>query len=142
MFGQLAGGLGGYLASVLIIRFSRTTVFWSSSMLIVLSLVSVEILDVTIMSFFVIVCVFQIVLNVCFTLMLAFISNIDRSGRYVATIPGLQAIGSSLGAILVGIALERFGRPGVIVSNIGFFVLCTAIMLLAYKQADRSIHSP
>lgn len=109
---------------------------------IVATLVLLDLLVLTNLSYLLLSCSFQLWINAGFCIIMALIAEVDKVGRYVALIPASQALGSFTGPLATGFALEFSGVPAMTAITVAGFVIGACIFayvdrkdLASYPQA-------
>jgi predicted MFS family arabinose efflux permease len=137
--GTLFGALGAPLAAYLR---RRIPMYWCYALVMastVATLAVLAIVELTSLSYLLLVCSFQFWINAGFCITMALTAEVDRVGRYVALIPASEALGSFVGPVVTGFALEHSGVPAMIAVACGACVLGAS--LFAYvDRTDLAAH--
>ncbi|HAG73424.1 MAG TPA: hypothetical protein DCL66_14595, partial [Gammaproteobacteria bacterium] len=136
--GQLIGGLGGFLAIWIGRYLGLRWSFLVAISVVIATLLSMEIIGVTLIVYIVIVSIFMLWINVNFSNIMSFTASIDHQGRFVSMLPGFQALGSFIGSIVAGVAFEMSGRTGVVVTSVIAFLICAICMLKAFQLSSKN----
>jgi len=131
--GGLIGGLGGFVALLLRRILGARQSFALAIIITIASLLCLEMVKITVLSYFLVATSFQLSINVNFSNVMSLIAMNDEKGRFVAMIPGLQSFGATAGSILAGFAFEKEGRVGVISVSVIAFILCAGLVLRAFQ---------
>jgi len=131
--GQLIGGLGGFFAIFICRYIGLRGSFVLANILAIITLAGLNILDITLIVYFVMIASFMLWIMVNMSNITSYIAKIDSRGRVVSMIPGLQSFGSFVGSIIAGFAFEQSGKTGVVTASIVAFLLCIICMLSAFR---------
>lgn len=121
--GTLVGTLGAPLTAYVRRRMPMHHIYALVVTGIVATLVLLDLLTLTNLSYLLLSCSFQFWINAGFCIIMALIAEVDKVGRYVALIPASQAIGSFTGPLATGFALEFSGVPAMTAITVAGFVI-------------------
>lgn len=121
--GTLFGTLGAPLAAYLRRRIPMYYCYAFTIASIVVTLAILDLITLTNFAYLILACSFQFWINAGFCLIMALTAEVDRVGRYVAMIPASESLGSFVGPIVTGIALELSGVTAMVIATVVVFVL-------------------
>ena len=141
--GTLFGTLGAPLAAYLRRRIPMHYCYAFTIASIVVTLAILDLITLTNFAYLILACSFQFWINAAFCLIMALTAEVDKVGRYVAMIPASEALGSFVGPIVTGVALEVSGVTAMVITTVAVFVAGAIVFAyvdrrdLARAQLDR-----
>ena len=135
--GTLFGTIGAPLAAFLRRRIPMYYCYAFSILCIVLTLLMLDLISLTNWIYLLLACSFQFWINAGFCLIMALIAEVDKVGRYVAMIPASESLGSFVGPIVTGIALELSGVTAMVIATVAAFVIGAGIFAYVDRK-DRA----
>lgn len=121
--GTLFGTLGAPLAAYLRRRIPMYYGYAFTILSVVVTLAILDLITLTNFAYLILACSFQFWINAGFCLIMALTAEVDRVGRYVAMIPASESLGSFVGPIVTGIALELSGVTAMVIATVVVFLL-------------------
>lgn len=121
--GTLFGAIGAPLAAWFRRRIPMYYSYGITIACLVITLLVLGKVTLTDMIYLVLVCSFQFWINAGFCLIMALIAEADKVGRFVALIPASEALGSVIGPVINGFALEFWGVTAMIFVTVLVFTI-------------------
>ena len=132
--GTLFGAIGAPLAAWFR---RRIPMYYSYGMTIFCLVSTLLILDwatLTDMIYLVLVCSFQFWINAGFCLIMALTAEVDRVGRFVALIPASESLGSVIGPVVSGFALEIWGVTALVIVTATVFIIGAGVFTFTDRK--------
>ncbi len=121
--GTMFGAIGAPLAAWFRRRIPMYYSYGITILCLVFTLLVLGWVTLTDMIYLVLVCSFQFWINAGFCLIMALTAEADKVGRFVALIPASEALGSVIGPVINGFALEFWGVTAMIFVTVSVFII-------------------
>ena len=121
--GTLFGAIGAPLAAWFRRRIPMYYSYGITILFLVFTLLVLGWVTLTDMIYLVLVCSFQFWINAGFCLIMALTAEADKVGRFVALIPASESLGSVIGPVVCGFALEFWGVTALVVVTAAVFLI-------------------
>ena len=132
--GTLFGAIGAPLAAWFRRRIPMYYGYGITILCIVLTLLLLDGLSLSDMIYLVLVCSFQFWINAGFCLIMALIAEVDKVGRFVALIPASEALGSVIGPVINGFALEFWGVTAMLTITALVFIIGAGVFTFVDRR--------
>ena len=121
--GTLFGAIGAPLAAWFRRRIPMYYSYGITILFLVFTLLVLGWATLTDMTYLVLVCSFQFWINAGFCLIMALTAEADKVGRFVALIPASESLGSVIGPVVCGFALEFWGVTALVAVTATVFLI-------------------
>lgn len=135
--GTLFGAIGAPLAAYFRRRIPMYYGYGMTIFCLVLTLLILGWVSLTDMIYLVLVCSFQFWINAGFCLIMALTAEVDKVGRFVALIPASESLGSVIGPVINGFALEIWGVIAMIIVTVSVFMAGAGVFAFVDRK-DRA----
>ena len=132
--GTLFGAIGAPIAAFLRRRIQMHYCYGITILSIVVTLAILDLVSLNNAIYLILACSFQFWINAGFCLIMALTAEVDKVGRFVAMIPASESLGSFIGPIATGFALEFSGVTAMVMITVGAFVLGAAIFAFVDRK--------
>ncbi len=132
--GTLFGAIGGPIAAFLRRRIPMYYGYTITILCIVATLAILDLVTLNNLIYLVLACSFQFWINAGFCLIMALTAEVDKVGRFVAMIPASESLGSFIGPIATGFALEYSGVTAMVTITVAAFVVGAAIFAFVDRK--------
>lgn len=132
--GTLFGAIGAPLAAWFRRRIPMYYSYGITIFCLVFTLLVLGWVNLTDMIYLVLVCSFQFWINAGFCLIMALTAEADKVGRFVALIPASEALGSVIGPVISGFALEFWGVTAMIFVTVSVFIIGAGVFTFVDRK--------
>ena len=132
--GTLFGAIGAPLAAWFRRRIPMYYSYGITIFCLVFTLLVLGWVNLTDMIYLVLVCSFQFWINAGFCLIMALTAEADKVGRFVALIPASEALGSVIGPVINGFALEFWGVTAMIFVTVSVFIIGAGVFTFVDRK--------
>ena len=132
--GTLFGAIGAPLAAWFRRRIPMYYSYGITIFCLVFTLLVLGWVTLTDMIYLVLVCSFQFWINAGFCLIMALTAEADKVGRFVALIPASEALGSVIGPVINGFALEFWGVTAMIFVTVSVFLIGAGVFTFVDRK--------
>ena len=136
--GTLFGAIGAPLAAWFRRRIPMYYSYGMTIFCLVLTLLVLGWVALTDMIYLVLVCSFQFWINAGFCLIMALTAEADKVGRFVALIPASESLGSVIGPVVCGFALELWGVTALVIVTAAVFSIGAGVFTFVDRK-DRAL---
>ena len=136
--GTLFGAIGAPLAAWFRRRIPMYYSYGITIFCLVFTLLVLGWVTLTDMIYLVLVCSFQFWINAGFCLIMALIAEADKVGRFVALIPASESLGSVIGPVVCGFALEFWGVAALVAVTAAVFLIGAGVFTFVDRK-DRTL---
>ena len=132
--GTLFGAIGAPIAAFLRRRIPMYYGYGITILSIVITLAVLDLVSLNNLIYLVLACSFQFWINAGFCLIMALTAEVDKVGRFVAMIPASESLGSFIGPIVTGFALELSGVTSMVLITVVAFVAGAGIFAFVDRK--------
>ena len=132
--GTLFGAIGAPLAAYFRRRIPMYYGYGMTIFCLVLTLLILDWVTLTDMIYLVLVCSFQFWINAGFCLIMALTAQVDKVGRFVALIPASESLGSVIGPVVCGFALEIWGVTALVIITATVFIIGAGVFTFVDRK--------
>ena len=136
--GTLFGAIGAPLAAWFRRRIPMYYSYGITILFLVFTLLVLGWVTLTDMIYLVLVCSFQFWINAGFCLIMALTAEADKVGRFVALIPASESLGSVIGPVVCGFALEFWGVTALVAVTAAVFLIGAGVFTFVDRK-DRAL---
>lgn len=136
--GTLFGAIGAPLAAWFRRRIPMYYSYGITILFLVFTLLVLGWVTLTDMIYLVLVCSFQFWINAGFCLIMALTAEADKVGRFVALIPASESLGSVIGPVVCGFALEFWGVTALVIVTTAVFLIGAGVFTFVDRK-DRAL---
>ena len=132
--GTLFGAIGAPLAAYFRRRIPMYYSYGITIFCLVFTLLILDWVSLTDMIYLVVVCSFQFWINAGFCLIMALTAEVDKVGRFVALIPASESLGSCIGPVINGFALEIWGVTAMVIVTATVFIIGASVFTFVDRK--------